>query len=562
MSNNLDITQLTEGQDNKETTINDKDGELDAAITEVLSKTIDSSNSVTITNAEIRRASILVLTPDGGDPPDSTITVTLPAIKRGNISIVNTTAQSASVTISGQSETPPVVASGQSFMLSIDGSDVRSAGGGGGGTTVLGGSTNVPAFLGCLLKRTTNQSIDNDSDTVLDFDDEEYDTSTFHDTVTNSSRITIPSGSGITKGEFSVQVEFDNDASPAGVRAVSLKKNGSFTGQRGEVRIENASVDTPIIVGFTTPSLIVAEGDYFEINVYQNSGASMNVLSGVKLHFGFKATETSANDKAIGRPPFRGCLLTRTTDALNIQGGTFLDWDNEIYDTDGFHDNGSNPSRITIPVGSGIKKIQLLGSIEMTGNASEETLFMDFRKNGSAFVPSASMNYTSMTSGFANRQAGIVSPVILVDEGDYLEFRVNYSNTTDDDILANGDTWFQVIVYEDQNTAPIEFQGFLAGTPGTSDRVWMFVATRSFTIPEDMTLSQGYAETAPSAQTDFDLQKNGSSFGTMRFPSSTKTATFIAASDTSFLPGDRLEIHTPGNLNSLADVAFNLYGTL
>lgn len=54
MSNNLNITQVATNQDNKEATINDQAGELDAAFTEVLTSDYTSGN-ITLTDSEFRR---------------------------------------------------------------------------------------------------------------------------------------------------------------------------------------------------------------------------------------------------------------------------------------------------------------------------------------------------------------------------------------------------------------------------------------------------------------------------------------------------------------------------
>jgi hypothetical protein len=51
MTNNLDLAQVAPSQNNKETTINDQAGQLDAALTEVLTIEIDDSNAYALTPA-------------------------------------------------------------------------------------------------------------------------------------------------------------------------------------------------------------------------------------------------------------------------------------------------------------------------------------------------------------------------------------------------------------------------------------------------------------------------------------------------------------------------------
>ncbi|AAT69482.1 gp87 [Alphaproteobacteria phage PhiJL001] len=151
MTNNLSVTQLTTNQDNKETTINDANGELDAAITATITKTIDNTNAGTVTQAELQRAASILVADDGASPPTAGITLTFASFERGNFVVVNTSAQAVTVTISGQTETAPVLAAGETFTLNMTGGNIRSAGGGsgGGGSSTLLGLTDTPgSFTG------------------------------------------------------------------------------------------------------------------------------------------------------------------------------------------------------------------------------------------------------------------------------------------------------------------------------------------------------------------------------------------------------------------------------
>ncbi len=77
MSNNLDLSQVAAAQNQKEVTINDQAGELDAALTEFITEDVTSGN-VTVTDPNYRAAIRIFVTGAtvGGR------TVTLPAIKR------------------------------------------------------------------------------------------------------------------------------------------------------------------------------------------------------------------------------------------------------------------------------------------------------------------------------------------------------------------------------------------------------------------------------------------------------------------------------------------------
>lgn len=110
---------------------------------------------------------------------------------------------------------------------------------------------------------------------------------------------------------------------------------------------------------------------------------------------------------------------------------------------------------------------------------------------------------------------------------------------------------------------PYDVGSAFGGVPGATVTIMSFLVTRAITFPSGMTLSQGKGGTAATAQTDFDLQKNGSSFGTMRFAAAGTVASFIAASATSFAAGDELRVISPGTPDAtLADLSYTFSATV
>jgi hypothetical protein len=87
------------------------------------------------------------------------------------------------------------------------------------------------------------------------------------------------------------------------------------------------------------------------------------------------------------------------------------------------------------------------------------------------------------------------------------------------------------------------------------------VALRASTLPAGLTGTQGYTGTAPTAQADLEIQKNGVSIGTVTFAASGNTATFTFASEVSFTAGHRLAVMAPGSQDaSLADLSITFLG--
>ncbi len=103
------------------------------------------------------------------------------------------------------------------------------------------------------------------------------------------------------------------------------------------------------------------------------------------------------------------------------------------------------------------------------------------------------------------------------------------------------------------------------GLPGAIERVFAHSfpsGLGTFTLATDAVNSSVEAETAATAETDFDCQKNDVSIGTIRFAISGTVATFVGFGGDSFVGGDRIEIIAPaGQDATLAEVYFTMFLT-
>ena len=121
-----------------------------------------------------------------------------------------------------------------------------------------------------IYKSGSAQTIATNALTALTWESENWDTSSFHSTSTNTSRMTIPAGLG---GLYQVNVFVSFAAGSAtGTRDVYLGTNGAYYGA-GRIA-GNASHE--LIVSFSTVMQLNA-GDYMEVFVYQNSGANTTI---------------------------------------------------------------------------------------------------------------------------------------------------------------------------------------------------------------------------------------------------------------------------------------------
>lgn len=132
----------------------------------------------------------------------------------------------------------------------------------------------VRTHQGCLVLRSSAQLIPNNVGTMITLDGtERYDTQAFHDPATNPSRMTVPTGSSITKIRVGANMAFATNAT--GERRVAVTKNGTQVYLDNRMAVTTAGSTT--YGNIQTPPIVVAEGDYFEISVYQNSGGDLNV---------------------------------------------------------------------------------------------------------------------------------------------------------------------------------------------------------------------------------------------------------------------------------------------
>lgn len=138
-------------------------------------------------------------------------------------------------------------------------------------------------FSGCLLVHSTTESVANAVSYQLSWDTEIYDTDGFHDTVTGNSRITVPANKGIKLVRLTAGIDWA--ANGTSYRMARFLKNGSvFDGGAGST-LYVTSATTNAFNNIASPVLACADGDYFEVSVYQSTGGSLNVNDTTYTHF-------------------------------------------------------------------------------------------------------------------------------------------------------------------------------------------------------------------------------------------------------------------------------------
>jgi translation elongation factor P/translation initiation factor 5A len=129
-------------------------------------------------------------------------------------------------------------------------------------------STTIPS---ARVYRSSNQSISDSTDTIVTFDSERYDTAALHSNVSNTGRLTAP-----IAGKYLITVGLEFASNTSGRREIRLLLNGST--------IIAQDIRAGSISGITSPMTLttvyaLAQNDYVEVQVWQNRGGNLNVLS-------------------------------------------------------------------------------------------------------------------------------------------------------------------------------------------------------------------------------------------------------------------------------------------
>ncbi len=132
-----------------------------------------------------------------------------------------------------------------------------------------------PAAVGCAAYAnaisTTFSAVTN---TILPFNNEEFDTDAFHDNSTNNSRLTIPTGKG---GKYLITGMVNLDEIASQQSRLRLYKNGSLYGNGmvdGTFALLLSSNALGVLTGSITTTAVA--GDYFQLGIFVNGSVTAN----------------------------------------------------------------------------------------------------------------------------------------------------------------------------------------------------------------------------------------------------------------------------------------------
>ena len=146
------------------------------------------------------------------------------------------------------------------------------------------GRNSIPAApavnYALAYRSTSDQTISVATNTTVAFNNEEADTGTIHDNVTNNDRLVVPIGATLVKLTANLKILSLADATQ--LTDVYIAKNALGNGYNGCARIEFTATQGSggiTIINLSSPILSVTGGDYFTVNIFTNDTSGCSIAN-------------------------------------------------------------------------------------------------------------------------------------------------------------------------------------------------------------------------------------------------------------------------------------------
>jgi hypothetical protein len=215
-----------------------------------------------------------------------------------------------------------------------------------------------------------------------------------------------------------------------GTSWVNVGNAGDITEVQAGTGISVASGTGPIpVVTSTVATTFDAKGDLV-VGTGADTFAKLSVGTNGHTLVADSAETTGLKWQAPAAGSFVGCKLTKSVGQnCNNNTDVTVSWDQEEFDTDGFHDNSVNNTRVTIPSGKGGKYLFVVAlSFEANTNGRRESrLFKNGNGTNTFFYQNAA------TSG---KNLWISTNLLNLVAGDYIELQVMQTSGTNLDFMT------------------------------------------------------------------------------------------------------------------------------
>lgn len=198
-----------------------------------------------------------------------------------------------------------------------------------------------------------------------------------------------------------------------------------------------SSTWTALAYGTVLPATLTAKGSILAASAASTPAELAVGNNGETL---VADSSTSTGLKWAKSPNFVGCSLYQTAGATSITNNTYvaLAYDAERFDTDGFHSNTTNNSRITIPAGLG-------GYYSIRTNTRFDLSAVGTRQGAIYLNGSILADNPEYAPSAASYVEGIATVILYLNAGDYIQHYVRQSTAGSLNIFArNEELPFQV----------------------------------------------------------------------------------------------------------------------
>jgi hypothetical protein len=136
-----------------------------------------------------------------------------------------------------------------------------------------------------------------------------------------------------------------------------------------------------------------------------------------------------------GAFPFKGALVTFPSDLLtqDFSPAAAIPFDEEQYDTDAFHDNSTNNTRLTVP--AGVTRVRLKGVVAIDLIATGNFVSLSIKKNGASSYPGKSEQLSEISNTLS--RVSLTSPVLDVVATDYFELFLSIEGDSSVTLLSD-----------------------------------------------------------------------------------------------------------------------------
>jgi hypothetical protein len=300
------------------------------------------------------------------------------------------------------------------------------------------GGVSLSGARGAQVNKTGTQSISDNSNTLVTWDQELSDSDGYHESVTFPGRLTVPAGMPTQWYLIIGTVRWAYNA--VGCRSCHIHKNGSSSANRlaSVVFAANTSVNSIANKHQAVAIAQLAVGDYVELYAYQDSGGSLNIeITNNESYFAIIPIAPNVSGQTDV-----GVKVTKSADqSIGDSSTTLVTFNQEDRDDGGFHDNAIDNERLTVPIGRAGWYVITAEALFASNSVGDRTV--EIRKNGSTNVAATRADACNAIS-----TSVVATALVYCAVGDYFEVRVFQSSTGALDLRGSATaegSWFAMV---------------------------------------------------------------------------------------------------------------------